>query len=145
VVHSVAFGYPDLDSWLEVGSGVVSRHIYGRTSSPTVAILEEKVRQLESAEAATSFASGMAAVSNTLFALLTPGDRVVSVKDAYGGTNKLMLEFLPRLHVEVVLCSTTDYDEIDHAVGTGARVLYLETPTNPTLKIIDVERWQGLS
>ena len=65
---------------------------------------------LEGAEAATSFATGMAAISNTLFTLLSPGDRVVSVKDTYGGTNKLFLEFLPRFGIEVELCDTTDHD-----------------------------------
>ncbi len=89
------------------------------------------MRQLEGAAAATSFATGMAAISNTLFTLLAPGDRVVSVKDTYGGTNKLFLEFLPRIGVEVVLCDTADYDAIEAAVAQGCRVLYLETPDQP--------------
>src|ERR1051326_8563508 len=108
VVNSVAFGYPDVDAWLEVATNRAPGHIYSRNTNPTVAVFEDKVRQLESAEAATSFATGMAAISNTLFTLLQPGDRVVSVKDTYGGTNKLMLEFLPRMGVEVSLCETTD-------------------------------------
>ncbi len=99
VVHSVSFGYPDVDGWLDVALGNESGHIYGRNTNPTVAVFEEKVRLLEGAEAATSFSTGMAAISNTLFTLLAPGDRVVSVKDTYGGTNKLFTEFLPRLNV----------------------------------------------
>ena len=91
-------------------------------------------------DAATSFASGMAAISNTLFTLLSPGDRVVSVKDTYGGTNKLFTEFLPRFQVEVALCDTTDHDAIEAAIARGCRVLYLETPTNPTLKVVDIAR-----
>src|ERR1044071_8252143 len=83
VVHSVSFGYPDVDSWQDVALGKKAGHIYGRNTNPTVAVFEEKVRQLESAEAATSFATGMAAISNTLFSLLRPGDRVVTVKDTY--------------------------------------------------------------
>lgn len=97
VVHSVSFGYDDLDEWRDVALGKRRGHIYGRNSNPTVAVFEEKVRQLEAAEAATSFATGMAAISNTLFALLGPGDRVVSSKDSYGGTNVLFTEFLPKL------------------------------------------------
>src|SRR5881394_3396362 len=88
LVHSVSFGYPDVDSWLDAALGRTPGHIYGRNTNPTVAVFEEKVRQLEGAEAATSFATGMAAISNTLFTLLAPGDRVVSIKDSYGGTNK---------------------------------------------------------
>ena len=94
-------------------------HIYSRNTNPTVRAFEEKVRVLEGAEAATSFATGMAAISNTLFALLSPGDRVVSVKDTYGGTNKLFLEFLPRFGIEVELCDTTDHEQIEAADRRG--------------------------
>jgi cystathionine gamma-synthase len=82
----------------------------------------------------------MAAISNTLFTLLSPGDRVVSVKDTYGGTNKIFLEFLPRFQVEVALCDTTDFDALEATIAQGCRVLYLETPTNPTLKVLDIAR-----
>lgn len=140
VVNSVAFGYPDVDAWLDVALGRAPGHIYGRNTNPTVAVFEEKVRQLEDAEAATSFATGMAAVSNTLFTLLGPSDRVVSVKDTYGGTNKLFTEFLPRVQAQVALCDTTDHDAIEAEIRRGCTVLYLETPTNPTLKVVDIER-----
>jgi cystathionine gamma-synthase len=140
VVYSAAFGYPDMDTWLDVALGRRSGHIYSRNTNPTVQAFETKVRLLEGAPAATSFASGMAAISNTLFALLSPGDRIVSVKDSYGGTNKLFLEFLPRSGVRVDLCDTTDHERIEAAVAAGCRVLYLETPTNPTLKVMDIAR-----
>ncbi len=103
-------------------------------------MFEEKVRQLEGAEAATSFATGMAAISNTLFTLLAPGDRVVSVKDTYGGTNKIFTEFLPHFHVNATLCDTTNHDAIEAEIRQGCAVLYLETPTNPTLKVLDLAR-----
>lgn len=140
VALSVSYGYDTVDDWLEVALGRRSGHIYGRNTNPTVAAFEEKVRDLEGAEAATSFASGMAAISNTLFTLLSPGDRVVSVKDTYGGTNKIFIEFLPRFQVEVVLCDTTDHSAIETAIERGCKVVYLETPTNPTIKVVDIER-----
>ena len=140
VVHSVSFGYDDLDRWLAVGQGQAPGHIYGRNTNPTVQAFEEKVRILEGAEAATSFASGMAAVSNTLFTLLSPGDRVVSIKDSYGGTNKLFIEFLPRFQIEAVLCDTTDHAAIEKTIAQGCQLLYLESPTNPTLKVVDIAR-----
>src|SRR3954469_23790139 len=139
VVHSVAFGYPDVSAWQAAALGRQPGHIYGRNTNPTVAAFEEKVRILEGAEAATSFATGMAAISNTLFALLSPGDRVVSIKDTYGGTNKLFLEFLPRFNISVTLCDTTDEKRIQKEIAAGCRVLYLETPTNPTLKVVDIK------
>lgn len=140
VVHSVSFGYADVDTWMEVAQGTRPGHIYGRNTNPTVHAFEEKVRVLEAAEAATSFATGMAAISNTLFALLAPGDGVVSIKDTYGGTNKLFLEFLPRFGITVHLCDTTDHAALETAIARGCRVLYLETPTNPTLKVVDIAR-----
>jgi len=140
VVHSVAFGYKDVDQWLDVALGRAPGHIYSRNTNPTVQVFEEKVRLLEGAEAATSFATGMAAISNTLYTLLAPGDRVVSVKDTYGGTNKLFAEFLPHWGVDVTLCDTTDHEAIEAEVAKGCRVLYLESPTNPTLKVVDLAR-----
>jgi cystathionine gamma-synthase len=140
VVYSAAYGYPDVDAWLDVALGRKPGHIYSRNTNPTVHAFEEKVRILEGAEAATSFATGMAAVSNSLFALLGPGDRVVSVKDTYGGTNRLFLDFLPRVGVEVELCDTSDHEQIEAAIAQGCRLVYLETPTNPTLKVMDIAR-----
>ena len=103
IVQSIPFGYDDLDEWEGVALGEREGHIYSRNTNPTTRAFEEKVRVLEGAEDSTSFATGMAAISNTLFAFLKPGDRVVSVKDTYGGTNKIFLEFLPRAGVEVTL------------------------------------------
>ena len=140
VALSVSFGYESVEEWLEVALGKKPGHIYGRNTNPTVAAFEEKVRDLESAEAATSFSSGMAAISNTLFTLLSPGDRVVSIKDTYGGTNKIFIEFLPRFQIEVTLCDTTDHDAIEAEIARGCKVLYLETPTNPTIRIVDIAR-----
>ena len=140
VVHSVSFGYPDVDTWLQVAKGEQPGHIYSRNTNPTVKAFEDKVRLLEGAEAATSAATGMGIISSTLFALLCPGDRVVSVKDTYGGTNKLFTEFLPRYNVDVTLCDTTDHEAIEAAVAKGCRLLYLESPTNPTVKVVDIAR-----
>ena len=138
VVHSVSFGYDDMEEWLKAGQGKTAGHIYSRNTNPTVQAFEEKVAQLEGAQAATGFASGMAAISNTLFTFLSPGDRIVSIKDSYGGTNKLFTEFFPRFQIDVTLCDTADHGAIEKAVAEGCRMLYLESPTNPTLKVVDI-------
>jgi len=140
VVHSVSFDYRDVDQWLEVALQKREGYIYSRNTNPTVYAFEEKLRLLEGAEAATSFSTGMAAISNTLFALLSPGDRVVSLRDTYGGTSVIFMEFLPRFRVEATMCDTTDHEAIEKAVSEGCQVLYLESPTNPTLKVMDLER-----
>ena len=140
VVHSVSFGYEDVDDWLAVALGKKPGHIYGRNSNPTVHAFEEKIRQLEGAEAATSAATGMGIISSTLFAFLSPGKRLVSVKDTYGGTNVIFTEFLPRFDIEVTLCDTTDHEQIEAEIGKGCDVVYLESPTNPTTKVVDIAR-----
>ena len=140
IVNSVAFSYHDVDHWHEVSLGKADGFIYSRNTNPTVAVLEEKIRLLEGAEAATSFATGMAAISNTLYTFLTNGKRVVSQKDNYGGTSKIFLDFLPLNKVQVQLCDTTDFDQFEIEIAKGCDLVYLETPTNPTLKVVDIKR-----
>ena len=138
VVHSVSYGYEDLESWLAAARGETEGFIYGRNDNPTVRVFEEKIAALEGAEAALAFGTGMGAISATLLTLLKPGQRVVSVKDTYGGTSVLFMEFLPRLKIKTVLCETTDQDSIVAKIAEGCRVVYLESPTNPTLKVLDL-------
>ena len=82
VVHSVSFGYKDINTWHKVALEEAQGFIYSRNANPTVRAFEDKVKVLEGAEAATSFSSGMAAISNTLATFLKPGDRIVSIKDS---------------------------------------------------------------
>ncbi len=140
VVHSVSYTYKDIDTWQNVALEKEPGHIYSRNTNPTVRAFEDKVKELEGAEASTSFASGMAAISNVLATFLKPGDRVVSIKDSYGGTNKIFNDFLPPLNIDVVLCDTSDFEQIETEITKGCTLLYLETPTNPTIKIVDIKR-----
>ena len=145
VVHSVSFAYKDIDTWHKVALGETDGHIYSRNTNPTVRAFEDKVKELEGAQSATSFASGMAAISNTLTTFLMPGDRIVSIKDSYGGTNVIFNEFLPPLNIDVCLCETGDYEQIENEINKGCTVLYLETPTNPTIKITDIKRLSSVA
>ena len=140
VVHSVSFGYKDIETWHKVALEESQGFIYSRNANPTVRAFEDKVKELEGAQAATSFSSGMAAISNTLATFLKPGERIVSIKDSYGGTNVIFNEFLPPLNIDVSLCETGDYEQIEAEIAKGCKVLYLETPTNPTIKITDIKR-----
>jgi cystathionine gamma-synthase len=140
VVLSVGYGYDDLDDWYDVAQGKRPGHIYSRNTNPTVQAFESKVAQLEGADSATSFATGMACISGILHTFLRPGDRVVTIKDTYGGTNRIFLDFLPQLNIDVDLCDTTDHEQIEKSIAKGCKILYLETPTNPTMKVVDIER-----
>lgn len=140
IFNTVTYAYDDLDEWYEVAKGNKKGHIYSRNTNPTVQVLEEKIRILENGESAISFSTGMAAISNTLFALLKPGDRVVSIKDSYGGTSKIFLEHLPKFNIDVSLCETEDHEQLEKEIRKGCQLVYLESPTNPTLKVIDLQR-----
>ncbi|WP_439854780.1 cystathionine gamma-synthase family protein [Pseudomonas yamanorum] len=140
IVVSAAYGYGDIDHWYDVALGKAPGFIYSRMSNPTVCVLEDKLCALERAESAVAFSTGMAAISGVLHTFLSCGQRVVSTRDSYGGTNKIFEEFLPRMGVDVTLCDTHDTQAIEYQIAKGCDVVYLETPTNPTLKILDIRR-----
>ncbi len=140
IVDNAAFAYDDFDTWRAASLHQIEGDIYSRNSNPTTTLFEKKMAALEGAESATSFATGMAAITTTLFALLSPPQRAVSVKDAYGATYLTFEQILPRFGIKCDICETEDYDAIEASIAKGCDVLYLETPTNPTLKILDLER-----
>jgi len=138
--QNAAFVYEDLDTWRAVALKQEPGDIYSRNSNPTTRLFERKLAALEGAESATSFATGMGAISTTLFALLGPGKRAVTVRDAYGGTYLHFTKILPRFGVICKICNTEDHEKIEAAISTGCDLLYLESPTNPALKVLDLER-----
>jgi cystathionine gamma-synthase len=140
IVANSAFAYDDVASWRAVATGRRRGDIYSRNSNPTTSRLEAKVAALEGADAATSFTTGMAAISTTLLALLAPGRRVVTIRDAYGGTYLLFTQILPAWGVDCVVVDTGDEKALLDAIGTGCDVVYLETPTNPLLRIVDIAK-----
>ena len=140
IVSAATFAYPDVTSWEEVATRQKAGHVYSRTTNPTLSVLEHKMALLDRTERALGFATGMAAINAVLFGLLSPGDRIVTIKDTYGGTNVLFEEFLPRFSVGVTLCDTMDTGAMETEIHRGCTLVYLETPTNPTLKVVDIAR-----
>ncbi|AUN15237.1 methionine gamma-lyase [Paraclostridium sordellii] len=114
-------------------------YIYTRLGNPTNTQLEEKVALLEGAEACMSTASGIGAISSALWTSLKAGDHVVASKTLYGCTFALLNHGLTRYGVEVTFVDATNLDEIKAAMKENTRVVYLETPANPDLKLIDIE------
>ena len=141
VVANAAFAYDTVEDWRRVALGEVPGDIYSRNSNPTVRLCEQKMAALEGADAAVAFANGMGAIAATLFALLAPGHRAVTVKDAYGGTYLTFTELLPGFGVACEVCETDDPGAIEAAIGRGCQLLYLESPTNPMLKVVDLARF----
>ena len=134
------FAYEDLDTWLRVALNQEPGHIYSRNSNPTCAQFEQMMAKLEGVESATSFATGMAAINNTLMALLSPGQRVISIKDSYGATFLHFTQILPRFGIQCEVIETEDIEAIEATIRQGCDMVYMESPTNPTLKVVDLER-----
>ena len=119
--------------------------IYARYGNPTVAVFEDRIAALEGVEAGFATASGMAAVSGALMALCRAGDRVVSSRALFGSCHYVLDEVLRRYGVEVVFVDGTDLDAWRAAVTPGTRLVFLETVSNPTLEVIDLESVAALA
>ncbi|MHB9299117.1 methionine gamma-lyase [Fusobacterium polymorphum] len=120
-------------------------YIYTRLGNPTTTVLENKIAALEEGEAAVATSSGMGAISSTLWTVLKAGDHVVTDKTLYGCTFALMCHGLTRFGIEVTFVDTSNLDEVKNAMKENTRVVYLETPANPNLKIVDLEALSNLA
>ena len=126
----------ELKQWAE---GKSSAYIYTRYGNPTLAIAEEKIARLEGAETALVTASGMAAISSALLSVLKAGDEVIATRALYGGTYRLMRDIFPRLGITVRHVDT-DLAGIERLVNPRTKALYIETPTNPSLRLVDLRK-----
>lgn len=140
IIQNAAYAYEDLCRWRDAALKHVPGHIYSRNSNPTVEAFEKRMASLEGTEKAVGFATGMAAINATLFALLDAKKRAVTVRDAYGATYLHFTQILPRFDVDCAVCDTDDPTGIEAAIEEGCDLLYMETPTNPLLKVVDLER-----
>ncbi len=129
----------------EAGGDLPLRDEYGRYSNPTQRVVERKLAALEAAEGAALFSSGMAAITATLLTLLSAGDHAIVVQDAYRRTKEFAAEFLPRFGVETTLVPIDDLEHVAGAVRPNTRLILGETPTNPYLRIMDLEHLAELA
>ena len=113
-------------------------YVYSRWDNPTVTVLQDKLAALEEAEACRCFASGMAATSALLLSTLSQGDRLVMSDSNYPGTAELARKTLTRLGVDVILANLSDLEEAARAITAGVRLVWAETPANPTLRLTDI-------
>lgn len=114
-------------------------YIYSRLGNPTTTVLENKMAELEEGEAAIAFSSGMGAIASTLWTVLKAGDHIVTDKTLYGCTFALMSHGLTKFGIDISFIDTSNLDEVRAAIKENTRVVYLETPANPNLKIVDIE------
>lgn len=130
-----------VDSLEDLGKGEAEgpSYIYSRHLNPNHTLLEEAVAAMEKGEGAVTFSSGMGAITASILAVCRAGDRVVASRDIYGGTYSLLMKRLSRVGIRTELVSTGDTEQIRAALEKGARVLYIETITNPLLRVADIE------
>lgn len=114
-------------------------YIYSRLGNPTTTVLEDKIAQLEHGEAAVATSSGMGAISSVMWTILKAGDHIISDKTLYGCTFAFFNHGLSRFGIEVSFVDTADAEAVKKAMKPNTRAVYLETPANPNLKIVDIK------
>jgi cystathionine beta-lyase/cystathionine gamma-synthase len=122
-----------------------SDRFYTRYGNPTNTVAENTIAELEGVDAALTFASGMGAITTTIMALLKSGDHVVAQRDIYGGVNKFLSQWLPKMGIETTFVDTTEYEQHARAIRPNTKLLYLESPTNPLLRVVDFKRVVALA
>jgi O-succinylhomoserine sulfhydrylase len=130
--------YPTAEDCEARFSGKIPGYVYSRYSNPTMSMFEQRMAAFEGAEAARSTATGMAAVTTALMGLVRAGDHVVAAKALFGSCRWVIEEWLPRFGVTSTLVNGTDLDAWKRAVQKNTKVFFLESPTNPTLEVIDI-------
>ena len=115
-------------------------YTYSRWDNPPVVRLEKKLTAFEHGGGGAAFSSGMAAISTAVFAFLKKGTRVLAIRDLYGGTFGLLHDMLPELGFDTDLVDTTDFGALEGGMRKGTKIIYIESPTNPTLKLVDIAR-----
>jgi cystathionine beta-lyase/cystathionine gamma-synthase len=120
-------------------------HFYTRYGNPTNSVAEKTIAELEGVDAALTFASGMGAITTTIMALLQNGDHVVAQRDIYGGANKFLSQWLPKMGIETTFVDTIEYEQHARAIRPNTKLLYLESPTNPTLRVVNFKKVAALA
>ena len=139
VCHSSTFTFSSTAEMKKWAEGKSKAYIYTRYGNPTLAVAEKKIAALEGAEAAVVTASGMAAISSALLGALKAGDEVISTAELYGGSYRLMRDVFPDMGIKVHLVGT-DLEGMEKLFSPKRRVIFVETPTNPTLRLVDLRR-----
>jgi methionine-gamma-lyase len=139
IVHSSTFTFSSTEEMKLWAEGKNKAYIYTRYGNPTLAVAERKIAALEGAEAAVVTSSGMAAISSALLAALKAGDELISTAQLYGGSYRLMRDVFPNMGIKVRHIGT-DLAGMEKLVTPRTKVLYIETPTNPTLRLVDIHK-----
>ena len=139
IVRSSNFTFSSTEEMKSWAEGKSKAYIYTRFGNPTLAVAEAKIAELEHGEAGLVTASGTAAISSALLAVLQAGDELIATRQLYGGSYRLMRDVLPRMGIRVNHVEA-NLDGVDQLVNAKTRALYVESPTNPTLGLVDLKK-----
>lgn len=121
------------------------KNLYSRFSNPNVSEFTEKIAKMEGAEAGYAFATGMAAIYSTFAALLSAGDHIVSCQSVFGSTHTLFTKYFPKWNIETTYFKAEDAENVEQYIKPNTKILYLETPTNPAIEILDLEFFEQIA
>lgn len=138
IYQSATFAFEDSESIEQFLTGQTTGYIYSRYGNPTLTVLEEKMAILEGAEQGLSLASGNAASTIAVYLYAQVGDHIISTRDVYGGTYAMMSDLLARTGIEVTFVESTDLAQVEAAFRPNTRLVFVESPTNPTMKVSDI-------
>jgi methionine-gamma-lyase len=139
IARTSNFTFESTETMKLLSEGKTSAYIYTRSGNPTLAVAERKIAALEGAEAAVVTASGSAAISGALLSLLRAGDEVIATRQIYGGSYRLLRDYLPKYGISVRFVGA-DLAGIERMVSPRTKALYVETPTNPALRLVDLRK-----
>lgn len=118
---------------------------YTRYGNPTNTAAEKAIAELEGTDAALLFSSGMAAITTSILALVKAGDHIVAQRDIYGGVTKFLSQWLPKMGIETTFVDTNDIEQHERAIRPNTRIIHVESPTNPMVRIVDLEKIAALA
>jgi cystathionine gamma-synthase len=144
IVQTSTFIFRNIDEIKQLAQGVKDRFEYGRYGHPTQMAAERKLAALENAEDAVLFSTGMSAITTTLFAILKSGDHIILTDDAYKRTLDFALKCLERFNIECTVVKMGDYEAIKKAIRPTTKIFFSESPTNPYLNIMDLEKLMAI-
>ena len=139
IYQSSTFAFKNAQHGADLFAGKAEGYIYSRISNPTTDALNREMAFLEKGEAALSFASGLSACFNIIITLCSSGDNFIASNTIYGGTLALHKKVLPKLGIEARQVDATDLNQVEDAIDEKTRYIFIETPANPTISIIDIK------
>lgn len=145
IYQTSTFSFQSADHGADLFSGKQKGYIYTRIGNPTIGVLEDKLAELENGCGGIAFSSGMAAVSDVFMTVLSKADHMISTSAVYGPVRGLMQKYYAKFGVDYTYVDTSDLNKIRAHIRPNTRLIYLETPANPTITLSDVEKISELA